>query len=133
MAIDGGLRGKLVVGTRLVARYKGVDHSAEVAAGEDGKVRYRLADGREFKSLSAAASAVMGGIAANGWRWWSLDAGDPARTTTATPAAATAGTQAAPVSPSAARPRCARCGKSFVGPVQFAHHEAHAARLCLTA
>jgi hypothetical protein len=35
---------------------------------------YRLEDGRQFKSPSSAASAVMGGIAANGWRFWSLEA-----------------------------------------------------------
>ena len=71
--IDGGMREKLSVGTRLVARYKREEHVAEVVAGEDGKKLYRLADGREFKSPSAAASAVMGGQAANGWRFWSQE------------------------------------------------------------
>ncbi len=60
-------------GTTLVARYKKQGYRAEVVAGEDGKVRYRLADGREFGTPSAAASAVMGGVAANGWRFWSLE------------------------------------------------------------
>ncbi len=73
MAIDGGLRDSLAVGTRLVARYKHEAHTADVVAGEDGKTRYRLADGREFKSPSAAGSAVMGGQACNGWRWWSVE------------------------------------------------------------
>jgi len=59
------------VGTRLVARYKGETHTAEVVSSDQG-MRYRLADGREFKSPSAAGSAVMGGIACNGWRFWSL-------------------------------------------------------------
>ncbi len=72
MAIDGALRDKLEPGTRLVARYKGAEHQAEVVAGEDGKVRVQLADGREFKSPSAAGSAVMGGTACNGWRFWSV-------------------------------------------------------------
>jgi hypothetical protein len=58
-------------GTKLVARYKGKDYSAEVVKTEDG-VRYRLADGREFKSPSSAGSAVMGGSACNGWRFWTL-------------------------------------------------------------
>ena len=71
MPIDGGLRDKLEAGTMLVARYKGEEHAAEVTT-EDGKTRFRLADGRVFKSPSAAASAVMGGLAANGWRFWSL-------------------------------------------------------------
>ncbi|MGD0205280.1 MAG: hypothetical protein ABSB57_02400, partial [Dehalococcoidia bacterium] len=39
---------------------------------EKGGLRYRLEDGREFKSLSSAGSAVMGGVACNGWRFWSV-------------------------------------------------------------
>lgn len=72
MAIDGGLRAEMQAGVQLLARYKGQEHTAEVVAAEDGKVRYRLADGREFKSPSAAGSAVMGGVACNGWRFWSV-------------------------------------------------------------
>ncbi len=49
--------------------------------------RYRLADGREFTSPSAAGSAVMGGVSCNGWRFWSvqsaLDAAPVAVPTTA--------------------------------------------------
>jgi len=62
----------LEVGTRLVARYKKQEHTATVVEGEGGGLRYRLEDGREFKSPSAAGSAVMGGVACNGWRFWSL-------------------------------------------------------------
>ncbi len=58
-------------GTKLVARYKGKDYSAEVVKTKDG-LRYRLEDGREFKSPSSAGSAVMGGSACNGWRFWTL-------------------------------------------------------------
>ena len=66
-------------GTTLVAKYKGKEHTAEVIAGKDGTVRYRLADGHDFASPSAAGKAVMGGIACNGWRFWSLaDANAPA-------------------------------------------------------
>ena len=72
MPIDGGLRDKLESGTVLTAKYKGAEYRAEVTTDEAGKRHYRLADGREFKSPSAAASAVMGGQAANGWRFWSL-------------------------------------------------------------
>ena len=72
MPIDGGMRDNLEPGTVVVAKYKGQERRAEVLRDDDGKTRYRLDDGREFKSPSAAASAVMGGIAANGWRWWSL-------------------------------------------------------------
>jgi hypothetical protein len=65
---------ELTVGTRLVARYKKQEHTATVVEGEGGGLRYRLEDGREFKSPSAAGSAVMGGVACNGWRFWSLAA-----------------------------------------------------------
>ena len=66
MAINGGMRKQLSAGMRLVASYRKEQHTAEVVEGEDGKLRFRLADGREFGSPSAAGSAVMGGIACNG-------------------------------------------------------------------
>ena len=78
MPIDGGMRDKLEPGTVLVAKYKGAEHRAEVVIGAEGKTRYRLEDGREFKSPSSAGSAVMGGVACNGWRFWSLQ-GDTSR------------------------------------------------------
>ena len=119
MAIDGGLRDKLAGGTRLTARYKGVEHVAEVVM-DERKTRYRLADGQEFKSPSAAGSAVMGGVACNGWRWWSI--ADPERE------------EDSPVPPGSTvpkpRPQCPRCRKQFVGAQQLAHHEANADRLC---
>ena len=64
---------KLEVGTKLEARYKKEVHQAEVVAGEGDKTLIRLAAGREFTSVSAAGSAVMGGVACNGWRFWSLE------------------------------------------------------------
>jgi hypothetical protein len=69
----------LAVGTILAARYKKQERTCEVVQTDDG-VRYRLDDGTEHRSPSSAAKAVMGGIAANGWRFWSLQ-GDlkPAR------------------------------------------------------
>jgi hypothetical protein len=45
---------------------QGPGPSAEVVKTDDG-IRYRLDDGRKFKSPSAAGSAVMGGKACNGW------------------------------------------------------------------
>ncbi len=74
MAIAGGLRKQLKPGTQLVGRYKGAEHRAQVVEGDDGKTHYRLSDGREFRSPSAAGAAVMGGIACNGWRFWSVAA-----------------------------------------------------------
>lgn len=47
----------LEVGIRLVARYKDQEYVAEVVAGPDGKFHYRLEDGCEFASLSAAVSS----------------------------------------------------------------------------
>jgi hypothetical protein len=91
MPIDGGMRDKLEPGTVLVAKYKGAEHRAEVITGDEGRTLYRLDDGREFKSPSSAASAVMGGIAANGWRFWSLAAEVPATDARSTPATKTRG------------------------------------------
>ena len=71
-------------GTRLVARYKKQDFTCEVVKTKDGVI-YRLADGQEFKSLSSAGSAVMGGSACNGWRFWSLE-GEAKPKTSAAPA-----------------------------------------------
>ena len=59
-------------GTKLMATYKKEKYQAEVVAGEVGKVRYRLADGREFKSPSSAGTAITG-KACNGWTFWSLE------------------------------------------------------------
>ncbi len=67
---------KLKAGTKLVGRHKGKEYRAEVVAGEEGRVRYRLADGREFRTPSAAGSAVMDGVACNGWRFWSVAGND---------------------------------------------------------
>jgi hypothetical protein len=58
-------------GTVLVARYKGKDRTCEVVQTDDG-LRYRLDDGTEHKSPSSAGKVAMGGVACNGWRFWSL-------------------------------------------------------------
>jgi hypothetical protein len=62
-------------GTKLIAKYKKEEYRAEVVAGEGGKVRYRLADGREFKSPSSAGTAITG-KACNGWAFWSIETDD---------------------------------------------------------
>ena len=62
----------LEAGTKLTARYKKEEYRAEVVAGEEGKVKYRLADGREFKSPSAAGTAITT-KACNGWAFWSIE------------------------------------------------------------
>ncbi len=65
-------------GTRLVANYKKTRYICVVEKDAEGKASYVLEDGRRFKSPSSAASAVMGGSAANGWRFWSLEGEAPA-------------------------------------------------------
>ena len=62
----------LEAGTKLIAKYKKEEYRAEVVAGEGGKVKYRLADGREFKSPSAAGTAITS-KACNGWAFWSIE------------------------------------------------------------
>ena len=62
----------LEAGTRLAARYKGQQRTCEVVQTDDG-LRYKTDDGELFQSPSSAAKHVMGGIAANGWRFWSLE------------------------------------------------------------
>ncbi len=59
-------------GTKLVATYKKETYRAEVIAGEGAKLLYRLEDGREFKSPSAAGTAITS-KACNGWAFWSVD------------------------------------------------------------
>jgi hypothetical protein len=63
----------LTAGTRLLAKYKGQTYVCTVQEGEEGKIEYVLEDGKSFKSPSAAGSAVMGGSACNGWRFWTVE------------------------------------------------------------
>lgn len=56
---------------RLKAVFKGEQYGVEVVDMDQGR-RFRLDDGREFSSLSAAASSVMAGRSSNGWRFWSI-------------------------------------------------------------
>src|SRR5947208_15621469 len=65
----------LSVGTKLYARYKGQTYTCELVETEQGP-RYRLAEGREFKSPAAAGAAVMGeGRTCNGWAFWTVGDG----------------------------------------------------------
>ena len=61
----------LIKGTKLTGRYHKQSYSCEVVENAEGKIRYRLQDGREFKSPSAAGMAVTG-HASDGWIFWSL-------------------------------------------------------------
>src|SRR5690349_2124282 len=71
---------ELPTGTTLTAKFKKATFTCEVVVDGEGKRTYRLADGKAFTSPSAAGSAVMNGIACNGWRFWSVQGDEPART-----------------------------------------------------
>lgn len=101
MPINGGLRDKLGAGTVLVAGYKGAEYRAEVVHDAEGRARYRLEDGRGFKSPSSAGKAVMGGVACDGWRFWSIN---EARTAASEPEAPEP-TEDTPVAEESPKPR----------------------------
>jgi len=61
----------LTKGTKLTGQYHKQSYSCEVVENAEGKLRYRLEDGREFKSPSAAGMAITG-HACDGWVFWSV-------------------------------------------------------------
>lgn len=62
-------------GTKLVGTHKKATYLCEVVTTAEGEIRYQLSDGRQFRSPSSAAKAVMNGVSANGWRFWSVASG----------------------------------------------------------
>jgi hypothetical protein len=121
----------LTPGTALVAKYKGETYQAEVVETEAG-LRYRLSDGREFKSPSSAGSAVMDGKACNGWSFWSLASGpttalatSSTRRATARPRAkkgAEADASAGEATDASVGVTCAECGERFASPEAATAH-----------
>jgi hypothetical protein len=118
-------------GTVLVARYKKQDRTCEVVQTDEG-LRYRLDDGTEHKSPSSAGKAAMGGVACNGWRFWSLQGTEKPKREPKAAAKSKAAAKAAPKgkakkskAKSAKKPRAARmaakgdaygcgaCGETF--------------------
>ena len=118
-------------GTVLTARYKKQARTCEVVQTDEG-LRYRLDDGTEHKSPSSAGKAAMGGVACNGWRFWSLQGMEPARKPKAEKPAmpkATAKTKAVPKKAAKKKPAnkpkaqraaakgdsygCGACGETF--------------------
>ena len=81
----------LTKGTKLTGRYHKQSYSCEVVENAEGKLHYRLEDGREFKSPSAAGMAITG-HACDGWVFWSVQTEE----TTAKPDAEKQETKAAP-------------------------------------
>jgi hypothetical protein len=72
----------LTVGTKLIGKYHKQDYHCELVEGEDKKLKFRLEDGREFKSPSGAGMAVTG-HACDGWKFWSVETTETAPTVTA--------------------------------------------------
>lgn len=88
---------KLAVGTKLVAKYKGEAFTCTVVKAEGPKhIAFRVEphakliggvlQAQIFNSPSKAGQYVMGGIACNGWRYWSLADGDGDSAAQAAPA-----------------------------------------------
>jgi hypothetical protein len=67
---------ELPAGTVLVAKYRGTHHKVLVLESENGR-GYELDGGTIYKSLSSAGSAVMNGVACNGWRFWTVEGEEP--------------------------------------------------------
>jgi hypothetical protein len=131
-------------GTKFFAKYRKQLYHADVVEGEEGKARCRLKDGREFRSPSAAGSAIMDGKACNGWRFWSVEEsyswageGPSEETASAEEPAATeeglgeqdgrpAAFKRTPnqrgVSEGSVRLYCDACQMSFTAPTQDAEH-----------
>ena len=107
--------------TRLMAQYKKQTYICTVEAGEEGKLAFVLEDGKRFTSPSAAASAVMGGQAANG-RFWSLEGPGPkpARTKTEPKAKAVQGGKKASSKPVT---KLKRNGRKTHAVIQVSEHQ----------
>jgi hypothetical protein len=124
----------LPVGTRLVASYKKQAFVCTVEAGEEeGALAFVLEDGQRFKSPSAAGSKVMGGGAVNGWRFWSVEGTEPARTEKAEkPAKAPKATKApkAPKSKSPGSRRSKSTATVYAMPSQEGVAEGHIRIFC---
>ena len=70
----------LTEGTRLVATYKKEQRTCVAGLLKDGRMAFRSTTAATFTSPSAAGSAVMGGQACNGWRFWTIEGESPAKT-----------------------------------------------------
>lgn len=69
---------ELEAGTRLVARYNKQARTCAVVETADG-LRYRIDDGTEHRSPSSAGKEITGGVAVNGWRFWSVEGSEQAK------------------------------------------------------
>jgi hypothetical protein len=91
-------------GTALTARYKKQDRTCEVVKTNAG-LRYRLDDGTEYNSPSSAGKAAMGGVACNGWRFWSVAGTEPPKREPKAKSEKPAKEKSAPKAKAAAKPK----------------------------
>lgn len=66
-------KGLVKAGTVLVGTYRQISHRVDVSQGEGDKLIYKLDGDKDYGSPSSASSAVMGGVASNGWRFWDIE------------------------------------------------------------
>src|SRR6185503_6705569 len=78
----------LPAGTKLTAIYKKQTYVCTVEEGNEGKLAFVI-DGKRYSSPSSAGSAVMGGTACNGWRFWKVGGEEPPATEARAPGKAT--------------------------------------------
>ena len=113
-------------GTILVARYKKQDHRCTVVEGEDGKLIYRVHGGKDHTSPSSAGSAVMGGVACNGWRFWSVEGAEEPKADAKTKGNGKGKAKAKPKNepkPKAEKPiKCGDCSQVFPSSREAADH-----------
>lgn len=65
-------------GVVLKATYRKKEYTCRVAKGEGGKLSYKIGD-KTYTSPSAAGSAVMSGVACNGWRFWTVEGSEKSK------------------------------------------------------
>ena len=80
-------------GTILTATYRKQEHRGLVLRDDEGGLGFEL-EGVIYKSLSAAGSAVMNGVACNGWRFWSVAGSEPTKSEKTATAPTTKATKA---------------------------------------
>ena len=90
----------LKAGIKLIGKYHKQPFKCEVVEVE-GKLRFRLEDGREFKSPSAAGMAITG-HPCDGWVFWSVQTSEEAPTSEIQPETESEQIEKAAPSPDAA-------------------------------
>jgi hypothetical protein len=112
-----------------VARHKKQDFVCEVVQTDDG-IRYRMG-GKDFNSPSSAGRAVTGGVAVNGWKFWSLEGTLKERAPKAEkPAKAAKGKSAKAVKPKAKKGAKKSAKKATKKVARAASHDSYGCGVC---